>query len=113
MATYEKAIQTAFREVADALAQRGTIDQQLAAQQSLTDAADVSMRIYSARYQQGSDTYQNFLIAERTYYHARPPDPGRDRAWPSRPISSPSTPRLAVDWTKPATTPKAQTDSAR
>ncbi|HZZ88957.1 MAG TPA: efflux transporter outer membrane subunit [Caulobacteraceae bacterium] len=71
VATYEKAIQTAFREVADALAQRGTIDQQLIAQQSLTDAAATSMRIYGARYQQGSDTYQNFLIAERSYYAAR------------------------------------------
>jgi outer membrane protein, multidrug efflux system len=38
VAQYEQAIQTAFREVADALAQRGTIDDQIAAQKSLTDA---------------------------------------------------------------------------
>ena len=42
VATYEKTIQTAFREVADALAERGTIDDQLAAQQSLTAASETS-----------------------------------------------------------------------
>ncbi|MDD4464598.1 MAG: efflux transporter outer membrane subunit, partial [Desulfobacterales bacterium] len=35
VAQYEKAIQTAFREVADALAQRGAVGEQLAAQESL------------------------------------------------------------------------------
>ena len=71
VATYEKTIQTAFREVADALAERGTIDTQLAALQAQVDAADVSMRIYSVRYERGSDTYLNLLIAQRTYYAAR------------------------------------------
>jgi outer membrane protein, multidrug efflux system len=70
VATYEKTVQTAFREVADALAERGTIDAQLAAQQSLTAASQTSWRIYQARYERGSDTYQNVLIAERTYYSA-------------------------------------------
>ena len=42
VATYEKTIQTAFREVADALAERGTIDEQLAAQQALANAAAAS-----------------------------------------------------------------------
>jgi multidrug efflux system outer membrane protein len=71
VANYEKAIQTAFREVADALAQRGTIDEQLAAQQGLTAAADKSQRLYDARYRQGSDTYLNLLLAQRSYYSAR------------------------------------------
>ena len=39
MTQYEKAIQSAFREVADALAVGGTVDQQVAAQQSLVDAS--------------------------------------------------------------------------
>ena len=39
LAQYEKAIQSAFREVADALAKRGTVGDQLAAQQSLVDAS--------------------------------------------------------------------------
>jgi multidrug efflux system outer membrane protein len=71
IATYEKAIQTAFREVADALAQRGTIDEQLDAQQALTNAAANALRLSTARYQQGSDTYLNVLVAERTLYTAR------------------------------------------
>ena len=71
VANYEKAIQTAFREVADALAQRGTIDEQLAAQQALTAAAANALRLSTARYEQGSDTYLNVLIAERTLYSAQ------------------------------------------
>jgi len=71
IAEYEKAIQTAFREVADALAERGTIDGQLAAQQSLTDAWATNLRIYAARYERGADTYLNYLIAQRAYYNAR------------------------------------------
>ena len=71
VANYEKAIQTAFREVADALAQRGTIDEQLAAQQDLTAAAANALRLSTARYEQGSDTYLNLLIAQRTLYSAR------------------------------------------
>jgi len=71
VATYEKTIQTAFREVADALAQRGTIDEQLAAQQALTDAAAKALRLSTARFEQGSDTYLNVLVAERTLFAAR------------------------------------------
>jgi multidrug efflux system outer membrane protein len=71
VANYEKAIQTAFREVADALAQRGTIDEQLAAQQALTAASANALRLSTARYEQGSDTYLNVLIAQRALYSAR------------------------------------------
>jgi multidrug efflux system outer membrane protein len=71
LATYEKAIQTAFREVSDALAQRGTIDAQLLAQQALTEAAARSYQLSDARYQSGADTYLNALIAQRTLYAAR------------------------------------------
>jgi multidrug efflux system outer membrane protein len=71
VATYEKTVQTAFREVADALALRGTIDEQLAAQQALVDAAADALRLSTARYEHGSDTYLNVLIAQRTYYAAR------------------------------------------
>ncbi len=71
VANYEKAIQIAFREVADALALRGTIDEQLAAQKALTAAAADSLRLSAARYERGSDTYLNVLIAQRTAYAAR------------------------------------------
>jgi multidrug efflux system outer membrane protein len=68
VAQYEKAIQTAFREVADALAQRGTIDEQVAAQQSLTDATSQSYRLSQARYEKGVDSYLNVLDSQRSLY---------------------------------------------
>jgi len=71
VAQYEKAIQTAFGEVSDALATRGTIDARMNAQQALVDAATKSYRIYDARYKQGADTYLNALIAQRTLYTAQ------------------------------------------
>jgi outer membrane protein, multidrug efflux system len=71
VAQYEKAIQTAFREVADALAQRGTIDEQVAAQQSLTDATAESYRLSRARYEKGVDSYLNVLDSQRSLYGAQ------------------------------------------
>ena len=71
LARYEKAIQTAFREVADALAQRGTIDEQLAAQQSLTDATAISHRLSQARYETGVDSYLAVLDSQRSLYGAQ------------------------------------------
>ena len=71
LATYEKAVQTAFREVSDALATRGTIDEQLAAQRALEGAADTAYTLADARDRRGADTYLNALIAQRTLYAAR------------------------------------------
>jgi multidrug efflux system outer membrane protein len=71
VAQYEKTIQTAFREVADALAQRGTIDEQLAAQQSLTDATAASHRLSQARYEKGVDSYLAVLDSQRSLYGAQ------------------------------------------
>jgi len=71
VARYEKTIQTAFREVADALAQGGTINDQLAAQQSLTEAAVASYRLSQARFEQGIDSYLNVLDAQRSLYGAQ------------------------------------------
>jgi len=71
VAQYEKAIQTAFREVADALAQRGTIDDQVLAQQSLTDATAQSFRLSEARYEKGVDSYLNVLDSQRALYAAQ------------------------------------------
>jgi len=67
---YEKAIQTAFREVADALAVRGTVDMQLSAQQSLVDAAAVTYRLSTTRYAKGIDSYLGVLDAQRSLYGA-------------------------------------------
>ncbi len=71
VAQYEKAIQTAFREVADALAVRGTVDRQLAAQQSLVEAADKTYRLSQARYTKGIDSYLSVLDAQRSLYGAQ------------------------------------------
>ena len=71
VAQYEKAIQTAFREVADALAQMGTIDGQVVAQQSLTDATSESYRLSQARYEKGVDSYLTVLDSQRSLYGAQ------------------------------------------
>ena len=71
LAQYEKAIQTAFREVADALAVRGTVDQQLSAQQSLVDAVAETYRLSNARYTKGIDSYLGVLDAQRSLNAAR------------------------------------------
>jgi multidrug efflux system outer membrane protein len=71
VAQYEKAVQSAFRDVADALAVRGTIDRQLDAQQRLVAAAQTAERIAQARYDSGSDTYLNWLIAQRSLFVAQ------------------------------------------
>ncbi|VVT20184.1 Outer membrane protein OprM [Sphingomonas sp. EC-HK361] len=68
VATYEKTIQTAFREVADALAQRGTIDEQLNAQLARAEAARVAARLSDARYRAGVDSFLTSLDAQRTAY---------------------------------------------
>ncbi len=71
VAQYEKAIQTAFREVADTLAQRGTIDEQLAAQQSLTGATSESYKLSQARFEKGVDSYLAVLDSQRSLYGAQ------------------------------------------
>ncbi len=71
LAQYEKSIQSAFREVADALAQRGTIDDQLDAQQSLTDATAASYRLSQARYRNGVASYLDVLDSQRSLYSAQ------------------------------------------
>jgi multidrug efflux system outer membrane protein len=71
VAAYELAIQTAFREVADALAVRGTIQEQLDAQSALVDAATEGYRLADARYTKGADSFLNALISQRTLYSAQ------------------------------------------
>jgi multidrug efflux system outer membrane protein len=68
---YEKAIQSAFREVADALAVRGTVDQQVAAQQSLVNALTETYRLSNSRYDKGIDSYLSVLDAQRSLFAAQ------------------------------------------
>lgn len=65
---YEKTIQTAFREVADALAVRGTIDQQLKAQQALVQAVAKTYDLSSQRYANGIESYLGVLTAQQTLF---------------------------------------------
>lgn len=71
VARYEKAIQNAFREVADALGQRDTISAQLEAQQSLVSACERSYLHARARYETGVSSYIDVLEAERALFAAR------------------------------------------
>jgi multidrug efflux system outer membrane protein len=71
LARYEKAIQSAFREVADALAQNGTVSKQKEAQQSLVQATSESYRLSQARYRGGISSYLDVLIMERAFYSAQ------------------------------------------
>ncbi|ONG58893.1 multidrug transporter [Pseudoroseomonas deserti] len=71
VANYEKAIQTAFREVADALAARGTYGEQLTAQQGLTDAYADSYRLAELRFRSGVDSYLTTLDSQRELYAAQ------------------------------------------
>ena len=70
-ATYERAVQTAFREVSDALAQRGTIEEQVSAQSARVNSAEVAGRLSDARYRAGVDSFLVALDAQRTAYAAR------------------------------------------
>ncbi|WP_028056175.1 efflux transporter outer membrane subunit [Sphingobium bisphenolivorans] len=70
LATYEKSVQTGFREVADALAERGTMTAQMEAQTSLRDAARVSYRLSEARFRAGIDPFLTTLDSQRTLYNA-------------------------------------------
>jgi multidrug efflux system outer membrane protein len=68
---YESAIQTAFREVADALAGRGTLDSQIAADQALVEATSESYRLSEMRFRTGVDSYLNVLDSQRALYSAQ------------------------------------------
>jgi multidrug efflux system outer membrane protein len=71
LATYERAIQTAFREVADALAERGTINEQVTARADRVTAAATAYRLSDARYRAGVDPFLTTLDAQRTLYGAQ------------------------------------------
>ena len=71
VAQYEKAIQTAFREVADALAGRATLGEQLAAQQQQLDAEADRFRLADLRYRNGFASYLELLDAQRSLFAAQ------------------------------------------
>ncbi|OOR92224.1 transporter [Moraxella caviae] len=68
LTAYEKAIQTAFKEVGDVLATRATLNQQLESQYKLQDNFQQTYRIAHARFRAGLDDYLNVLDAERSLF---------------------------------------------
>ncbi len=71
LATYEKSIQTAFSEVADALADQGTLDERLRAASAYTNAAADTAHLTEASYKQGISSSLDNLDAQRSLYTAR------------------------------------------
>jgi len=71
IAQYEKAIQTAFREVADGLAARGTFDQQIAALERDTFAEQRRLDLSDLRYRNGVDSYLSVLTAQTDLYQVQ------------------------------------------
>lgn len=71
LATYERTIQSAFRETADALARQGTIDAQLGANRRFAAAAGDALSLTNARYQGGIETFLSSLDAQRSLYTAQ------------------------------------------
>lgn len=71
VATYQKTIQTAFREVADALARRGTINDEIGARERQQLATADTYTLTEARYRAGIDPFLTVLDAQRSYYAAQ------------------------------------------
>ncbi len=71
LAQYEKVIQTAFREAADALAERATLTDRIAAQTALLAATERVYALSEARFKAGADNYLSVLDAQRSLYAAQ------------------------------------------
>ncbi|MCX2860901.1 efflux transporter outer membrane subunit [Paucibacter sp. PLA-PC-4] len=71
LAEYDKSVQTAFREVADALAVRATLGERLAAQTSLNAGAERQLRLAEAQFRAGSTTQLEVLDAQRSLYSSQ------------------------------------------
>jgi NodT family efflux transporter outer membrane factor (OMF) lipoprotein len=71
VAQYERAIQQAFRDVADALAGRATFDNQVDAQARVVEAETVRYRLARLRYDNGVASYLDLLDAQRSLFTAQ------------------------------------------
>lgn len=71
IANYEKAIQTAFREVADALVDIGNYAEQITVESIAIEAQARRLELAKARYAQGEDSYLNVLSAQQDLYTAQ------------------------------------------
>jgi outer membrane protein, multidrug efflux system len=71
VANYQSAIQTAFKEVADALAVRATVQTQVAANQALVKSAQDTYKLTEALFRGGVDNSLDVLTTQQAYYNAR------------------------------------------
>jgi multidrug efflux system outer membrane protein len=71
VATYQKTIQSAFRDVANALARRGTMNDEIGAREREQAAAADNYVLTEARYRAGIDPFLTVLVAQRSYYTAQ------------------------------------------
>lgn len=71
VAQYERAVQSAFREVADALAGRATLGEQLRAQQAQAKAEETRTKLADLRYRNGASSYLDVLDAQRSLFTAQ------------------------------------------
>jgi multidrug efflux system outer membrane protein len=71
VATYERTVQAAFREVADALAASGTYDRQIAAQRALVASYQAAYNLALLRFRSGLDNYQAPLDSQRQLFTAQ------------------------------------------
>ncbi|WP_194207181.1 efflux transporter outer membrane subunit [Superficieibacter sp. 1612_C1] len=71
IATYEKSVQSAFKDVADALARRETLDEELDAQEQYVAAEQKALDIATKSYQAGVGDYLSVLTAQRTLWSAQ------------------------------------------
>lgn len=71
VANYERAIQSGFREVSDALAGRGTLDHQIASQQALVAANDRAYKVSDQLFREGINNYLSVLDSQRSLYEAQ------------------------------------------
>ena len=71
LATYQQTVQTAFREVSDALARRGTINDEIGARERQLAATAETYLLTEHRYRAGIDPYLNVLTAQQSYYNAQ------------------------------------------
>lgn len=71
LAQYEKAIQAAFREVSDAIAQKNALEEQYIAQKNLVEVSEKTFKLADIRYNKGVDNYLTVLDAQRGLYSAQ------------------------------------------
>ena len=71
VAQYERSVQAAFRDVADALAGRATLEEQLSAQQAQADAETARLRLSTLRFEQGVASALDLLDAQRSLFAAQ------------------------------------------